>query len=237
MGTIPADLYVLPELFSTGYNFVSKEEVSSLAEPAQNGTTGRVLENFAREHSCYVVYGFAENDRGKHYNSAALAGPSGLIGVYRKIHLYDRENLFFEKGNLGFQVFDLPFGKIGIMVCFDWIYPESARTLALKGAQIIAHPSNLVMPYCPDAMVTRCLENRVFAATADRVGMENRGGIALTYIGNSEIVSPRGEILVRLGNNKDEIAAVDLDLSLAKSKRINPYNDLLPDRRPEYYAS
>lgn len=234
--SVSADLFVLPELFNTGYNFVLKDEVQSFAEHAEDGTTAVSMKAFARSRSCYLVYGFVENDRGQLYNSAALVGPLGFIGLYRKIHLYDRENILFEKGELGFSVFDIPFGKVGIMVCFDWIYPESARTLALKGAQLIAHPSNLVLPYCPDAMVTRCLENRVFAAMANRVGEENRGGLKLTYIGKSEVVSPRGEILVRLSDNREEIAVVDVDLSAALDKHINRFNDLLPDRRPQYYA-
>ncbi|MEK9136174.1 MAG: nitrilase-related carbon-nitrogen hydrolase, partial [Bacteroidota bacterium] len=133
-------------------------------------------------------------------------------------------------------VFDLPFGKVGMMICFDWIYPESARTLALKGAQLIAHPSNLVMPYCPDAMVTRCLENRVFAATANRVGREDRGGITFTYIGKSEIVSPRGEILKRLSDNEASIAVVEVHLAQALNKRLNEFNDLLKGRREEAYS-
>lgn len=233
----PADLYVLPELFNAGYNFISRDEVQSLAESAHDGATAGVMQHFARKCSCYLVYGFAEDYQGRLYNSAAMVGPRGFIGLYRKIHLYDRETIFFEKGNLGFPVFELPFGKVGIMICFDWIYPESARTLALKGAQLIAHPSNLVMPYCPDAMVTRCLENRVFSATADRIGDEDRGGVKLSYIGKSEVVSPRGEILVRLSDDREEIAVVDIDISLATSKHINAYNDLLRDRQPHYYAS
>jgi predicted amidohydrolase len=237
METVRADLYVLPELCNTGYNFISKAEVQSLAEPGDTGPTAVTLKKFAKQNGCYVVYGFAEDDKGTLYNSAALIGPSGTVGFYRKIHLYDRENIFFEPGNLGFLVFDTPYGKIGIMVCFDWMFPESARTLAIKGAHLIAHPSNLVMPYCPDAMVTRCLENRVFAATADRIGVEDRGGIRLTYIGKSEVVSPRGEILVRLSDDREEIAFVDVDLSLARTKRINAYNDVLSDRQQRYYAS
>lgn len=237
MESVGADLFVLPELFNTGYNFASQKEVQSLAEPVENGYTSGLLKEFAVQHRSSIVYGFAEVDRGALYNSAALVGPAGVLGVYRKIHLFDRENLFFEHGNLGFPVFDTPFGKLGIMICFDWMFPESARTLAMKGALLIAHPSNLVMPYCPDAMVTRCLENRVFAATADRVGVEDRGGFRLTYIGKSEIVSPRGEILVRLSDNREEIAFVDIDLTLARSKRINAYNDLLADRKTEYYSS
>jgi predicted amidohydrolase len=123
-----------------------------------------------------------------------------------------------------------------MMICFDWFYPESARTLALRGAQIIAHPSNLVMPYCPDAMVTRCLENRIFAATSNRVGREDRGGIDLGYIGKSEIVSPRGEILTRLPETGEAIAVVDINPALASSKKLNEFNDLFGGRRPELYA-
>lgn len=182
-----------------------------------------------------MVFGFAEKADAV-YNSAALAGPSGILGVYRKVHLFDRETILFAPGNLGFKVFDLPIGKVGVMICFDWFYPESARSLALKGAQLIAHPSNLVMPYCPDAMVTRCLENRVFAATADRVGREKRGGFDLKYIGLSEVVSPKGEILRRLSADREEIAVVEVDLTQALSKKINKHNDLFAQRKPTQYT-
>jgi predicted amidohydrolase len=229
-----ADLYVLPELFNTGYNFVNKDEADRLAEPA-DGSTFRVLADFARKTSSFVAYGFAE--KSKHlYNSSALVGPQGLVGVYRKVHLYYRENIFFAPGDLGFPVFDLPFGKVGMMICFDWYYPESARTLALRGAQLILHPSNLVLPHCPDAMVTRCLENRIFSATANRIGRENRGGIDLSYIGRSEIVSPNGQILKRLPDNEAGIAVVEVDLSRASNKRLNEFNDLFEGRRTELYA-
>ena len=233
MREVPADLYVLPELFNTGYNFAENREVEALAERT-DGPTFQSLLGFAQQHSCYIAYGFAE--KADHlYNSAALIGSSGLVGLYRKIHLFDRETLFFKPGNMGFPVFDLPFGKVGMMICFDWIYPESARTLAIRGAQLIIHPSNLVLPYCPDAMITRCLENRVFAATADRVGKENRGSFDLQFIGTSEIVSPRGEILARMGNSEPGIAAVSVDLQEAEQKTINRHNDLLADRNPEQY--
>ena len=118
--------------------------------------------------------------------------PQGFIGCYRKTHLFFEETLFFTPGDTGFHVWDIGPAKIGIMVCFDWYYPESARTLALKGADIIRHPSNLVLPNCPDSMPVRCLENRVFAVTCNRIGNEARGGKdQLTYIGNSEVVTPK----------------------------------------------
>jgi predicted amidohydrolase len=235
MATLNADVYVLPELFNTGYNFIDKNEVEQLSEPS-DGFTFQQMKKFVKNFSCYIVYGFAEKSNELLYNSASLVGPSGLVGLYRKVHLYYKENVFFTQGNLGFPVFELPFGKVGMMVCFDWMYPESARTLALKGAQLIAHPSNLVLPYCPDAMVTRCLENRVFAATANRVGRENRGSVDLTYIGKSEIVSPKGEILVRLTDHTPGIAIQEIDLEFAKNKQINEYNDLLAGRKPGSYS-
>ncbi len=233
MESIQADLYVLPELFNTGYNFATSQEAERLAEGA-SGPTFKAIAAFAAREKAFVAYGFAEK-ADRIYNSSALAGPSGLVGLYRKVHLYNRETLFFAPGNVGFPVFDLPFGKVGMMICFDWMFPEAARSLALKGAQLIAHPSNLVLPHCPAAMVTRCLENRVFTATADRVGRENRGGVDLTYIGKSEIVSPRGEILARLGENEAATAVADIDLSQGSEKKINEFNDLMKGRRPEQY--
>ncbi len=230
----PADIYVLPELFNSGYNFADMEEVGRVTEKA-DGPTYRALLGFAQKKSCYIVYGFAER-ADQIYNSASLLGPAGFIGLYRKVHLFDRENLFFKPGNLGFPVFETPFGKIGLMICFDWIFPEAARTLALRGAQLLAHPSNLVLPHCPDAMVTRCIENRVFAATADRVGREDRGGIDLRFIGKSEIISPGGEVLVCLGAEKEGVGVVDVDLHDADVKRVNQHNDLIAGRRPDQYT-
>jgi 5-aminopentanamidase len=234
MDSVSADLFVLPELFNTGYNFIDKEEVTRLAEPA-SGYTFEAIQDFTKKKNCYVVYGFAEKAE-ELYNSSALVGPNSLIGIYRKVHLFFREKLFFTSGNLGFPVFELPIGKIGMMICFDWIYPESARSLALKGAQIIAHPSNLVLPHCPDAMVTRCLENRVFTATANRVGRENRNGIDLKFIGKSEIVSPQGKILCRLDDNNTDIGVTDINPALANEKDLNDFNNLLADRKPDQYS-
>ena len=167
-----------------------------------------------------------------------LVGPSGVIGRYRKTHLFFEETIWFAPGETGFSVFDIGHARVGIMICFDWFYPESARTLALKGADIIAHPSNLVLPHCPDSMVTRCLENRVFAVTCNRIGSEERGGKKkLTYIGNSEVVAPNGKILQRAKPDQPELAMVEIDPLEARNKRINPYNDLLAGRRPDLYVT
>ncbi len=236
MASVKADLYVLPELFATGYNFVSADEARTLSEPFGAGPASQEMSRFAREAGCFVVYGFAESDGDNLYNSAALVGGNGASGLYRKVHLFDREKLFFEPGNLGFSVFDTPIGRIGLMICFDWYFPESARTLALKGAQLIAHPSNLVLPGCPDGMRTRCLENRIFALTANRVGVEERGGNSLAFIGQSQITSARGQIVHRSSDSQPEITVEEIEPGEADDKRLNERNHLLDDRRPEWYV-
>jgi predicted amidohydrolase len=229
---------VLPELFASGYQFVSKEEVGALAEPVPDGATTRRLCEIARERSMHIVAGLAERDGNRYYNSAVVVGPKGVVGCYRKAHLFFEETQFFAPGDSGFQVWDIGPARIGVMVCFDWLYPEAARTLALKGAEIICHPSNLVLPHCPDAMVTRCLENHVFSITANRIGSEKRGGkTKLTYIGRSEIVGPRGRILHRAPANREKLAIVDIDPKQAREKMLNLYNDLLRDRRTALYQA
>ncbi len=234
---IQCDLLVLPELFSTGYQFVSKDEVAALAEPVPGGaTTSRLLE-LARAHHLYIVAGVAERAGRRCYNSAVLVGPSGVVGIYRKTHLFFEETLFFTPGDTGFEIHDIGKAKVGMLVCFDWFYPEAARTLALKGAEILCHPSNLVLPHCPDAMVTRCLENRLFAITANRTGFEERGGKErMTFIGTSEVVSPRGRVLSRASRDEEALAIVEVDPAEARNKALNAYNDLFRDRRPSCYS-
>jgi 5-aminopentanamidase len=235
MESVKADLYVLPELFDSGYNFAEMSEVRQLADKFTSGRTFDRMSKFAAKAKCFVVYGFIEDAGDAFYNAAAIVGHDGTVGLYRKIHLFDREKLFFQPGDLGFHVYDTEIGKIGLMICFDWYFPESARTLALQGAQLIAHPSNLVLPNCPDGMRTRCLENRIFAVTANRVGTENRGGHLLSFIGQSQTTSPRGEIICRASSEKPEIVVSDISVALADDKQLTSLNHLFADRRPETY--
>lgn len=231
-----ADLVVLPELFNTGYQFISKDEVKDLSEKIPSGFTTRGLIELSKEKNLHIVAGIAERSAGSFYNSAVLTGPAGFIGVYRKTHLFFEEKLWFSPGDTGFKVWKTPVGNIGVMICFDWFFPESARTLALKGADIIAHPANLVLPYCPDAMPTRCLENRVYAVTANRTGSEERGGKErLEFIGTSEIVSPNGEILYRAERDSEEFGSAEVDIAAARDKNLNSLNNLFEDRRKDFY--
>lgn len=238
VGTVDCDLLVLPELAFSGYQFVSQEEVFDLSEPVPDGPTTQTCLDLARQHDMHLVVGLPEREGNQCYNSAIVVGPSGYVGCYRKTHLFFEETLFFAPGNSGLQVWDIGQARIGVMICFDWYYPEVARTLALNRADILCHPSNLVLPHCPDAMVTRSLENRVFSITANRIGQEARGGKPpLTFIGKSQVVSPKGKILCRAPIDQEEWMVVDTEVNEARDKSINPYNNLLKDRRPEMYVS
>jgi predicted amidohydrolase len=235
---VEADLIVLPELFASGYQFVSQEEAHQLAEPVPDGPTTRRLMEIAKRRRLHIVAGLPERAGSACYNSAVVVGPAGLIGCYRKTHLFYEETLFFTPGDSGFQVWDIGPAKIGVMICFDWYYPEAARSLAVQGADIICHPSNLVLPNCPDSMPVRCLENRVFAITCNRIGSEARGGKdPLTYIGYSEVVTPKGVIQYRASGDREDLAILDIDPAEARNKSLNRYNDLLRDRRTSLYRT
>jgi predicted amidohydrolase len=220
-----ADLLVLPELFNTGYNFSSRRQLEKVAEPIPHGYTSQKLLELSRDRKMTIVAGIAERAGRSLYNSALVAS-RGRASTYRKIHLFFKEKRFFKPG----QEFTV-LGDLGIMICFDWFFPESVRTLMLKGAKIVAHPSNLILPHCPDAMKIRCVENRVFAVTADRIGRE-RG---LKFIGHSEIVDPNGRILYRASSNREEVVVRKISLQEAVNKKVTPVNDLVLDRKPKLY--
>ncbi len=239
---LDADLLVLPELFASGYFFDSTEQARALAEPVPDGPTVRQLEAWARDTGATVVAGLPERDGDDLYNAAVVVTPKGWLGTYRKTHLYYEETLHFTPGDTGFPVWTVTDRsgtsyRLGVMVCFDWIFPESARTLALGGADVIAHPSNLVLPHCPSAMPIRALENGVFTATANRIGSETNGRETLTFIGRSRICSPGAEVLAEAPDSEVALISAEIDPRTARQTRLNPYNDRVADRRPDLYTA
>lgn len=228
-----ADLVVLPEVAFTGYVFRGPDELETLAEPA-DGETCEFMIALARETDSVLCYGFPERRGDRFFNSAALVGPSGPLAVYRKIHLFMDEFGLFTPGEEPFFVVEALGVRLGMMICFDWYFPESARSLALLGAHILLHPANLVLPFCQNAMVTRCLENRVFAITANRGGLEKRAGQEMTFTGQSQITQPTGRYL-RLPDAADDVVCQIIEPQLAENKKLTPRNDLLHDRRPDLY--
>lgn len=239
-GVGEADLIILPELFAVGYVFEDAAQVRALAEPAPSGPTTRWLERIARETGTTLVAGLPELSSGRVYNSAVVVTPNGWLGTYRKTHLFGEETLHFTPGDTGFRVWTVTNRRgrsyrLGVMICFDWYFPESARTLAVAGADVIAHPSNLVLPNCPDSMPVRALENRIFTATANRVGTEANSRGALTFIGRSRICGPRGAVLAEASATLPDVLRAEVEPRDAHDKSVGAYNDVLEDRRPEHY--
>ena len=226
------DLVVLPELASTGYKFKDKEQAVSLSEKPEDSRFLKFLSETAKEKGCHIVSGFNERENDKLFNSSVLTGPEGVTGIYRKLHLFRDEKKIFEPGNTGLPVFDTSVGKIGMLICFDWMFPEAWRVLALKGAAVIAHPANLVLPYCQSVIPSYSLINRLFIATANRLGTEEE----LTFTGNSIITNPIGHIIASASTDKEEIISANADIRLAANKKITPENDAFNDRRTDVYG-
>lgn len=237
-----ARLVVLPELAPSGYVFESDAELARLAGPVPEGRVAARLEALARELEIYLVSGIAEAADGHVYNAALLTGPDGYIGSYRKLHLWDRETLFFAPGNLGLPVFETPLGRIGMAVCYDGWFPETFRTLADAGAEIVCIPTNWVpMPSQKPAMEAMANtlhkaaahSNGLYIACADRVGVE-RGQ---PFIGQSLIVGPDGWPLAGPAHRTEPetlIAEVDIE-SIATARQINSHNNIHTDRRRDVY--
>lgn len=229
-------LLALPELALSGYDFPSREALADLAEPLEGGRTTDLMLKLSRETGLTLAAGYPERDGDKLYNSAMLAEPSGALHNYRKLHLFNRETTIFDPGDLPPRAHETTLGPVGLMVCFDWFFPEVARCLALDGAIVIAHPSNLVLPWCQRAMFARSLENHVYTVTANRIGTETQAGRSLTFTGASQVLSPRGETLAQAPVDAPHTAMVEVDLQAAADKQLNEYNHLFHQRRTDFFG-
>ncbi|MCB2220131.1 MAG: carbon-nitrogen hydrolase [Bacteroidetes bacterium] len=226
-----ADVIVLPELANSGYNFKDKAQAYALSENISESPFIETLKEMAGINNQFIVTGINERDGGKLFNTSVLIGPEGILGKYRKVHLFLNEFDFFEKGNMGFPVFEINGFKLGMLICFDWIFPEAWRIMAMKGADLICHPSNLVLPYAQQAVPVHCMVNRIFAITANRYGTERK----VTFSGRSFMSDPLGQTLCSAPENRDDVQILDLNLNLARQKMITPRNHALNDRRPDQY--
>jgi predicted amidohydrolase len=235
-----ADVVVVPELATSGYVFADAEEARALARPAAEAVAPWV--DVASETGALVAGGFAElGDDGRVYNTAALVDGDGVLAVYRKLHLWDREKLVFAPGQEFPPVVETALGRIGLCVCYDVEFPEISRGLALRGAELVCVPTNWPDEGRPEGErpmeVVRVMAaasiNRLFIAAADRTGAE-RG---VDWVGASAIASPGGWLLAGPATSGAEtILRAECDLGEARDKRLNERNDVLADRRPEVYA-
>lgn len=240
---VKADLYVMPELCNSGYAFTSKDEARKFAESLEGGSSVQVLQSFSEKRKCAIVAGLAEKTETdeKIFNSAVVIDNGRILGKYRKTHLFYREKLWFEPGDSGFKVFELEKSgcKVGPIVCFDWFFPEASREVAVKGADVICHPSNLVLPGKAQlGMMVRAFENRVFVITANRVGIENRSKEDnFRFTGKSQIISPKMEKLASAKANESIAKVAKLNLELSRDKNVTSMNNALEDRRLEFYRA
>ncbi len=231
-----ADVVVLPELAFTGYFFRSKDEIVPLAEPI-DGTLSGMLSTIARTEQKAIISGFLEQDGAAFFNSALAFDCHGtLVGHYRKTHLFYYETQIFSRGNLGFPVFAMEtrsgIARAGMLICYDWRFPEAARKVALGGAEFIAIPSNIVTTsgMLRTTLQTRAFENKVIVAFADRVGKETNANEMLEFQGGSAIIDCNGEVIASSSKLGEEIVYAEVDLEKTRSKRINEFNDIFSDR-------
>lgn len=232
---VNADLIVLPELPFSGYYFKNRNEVAELAQDVKDSYIVDSLVKLCKKQNIHIVTGFAEKYQNKLFNSALLIGKKGVIHTYRKLHLFNEEKFWFDPGDVPLSVQEINGVKIGMMICWDWIYPEVARKLAVMGADIICHPSNLVLPWCQYTMVSRSMENNVFTVTANRFGSDKREHGEIRFTGKSQIAAPKGKVIHNAKSQKEEMFITEINIVEARDKKMTAHNDILKERRIKYY--
>jgi 5-aminopentanamidase len=234
-----AQLLVLPECAIPGYMFDNPEEALRFAEEIPGPST-EALGAACERLGIHVVCGLLERDSDQLRNAAVLVGPDGLIGSYRKTHLpFLGVDRFVIPGD-ELSVFETPLGRIGLEICYDLRFPEVTRTLALHGAELVAHPTNFPLAARTQTEVitlARAVENRIFLLTANRVGKERTG----EFCGWSQIVDPYGKRLAEAGETGEALLVADVDVEQARDKDYVIPGEyelyLFGDRRPELYGA
>ena len=235
-----AKLVVFPECALTGYCFNGMDEAMPMAETIPGPSTARLAEA-ARKHDCTIIVGMLEREDERLYNAAAVIAPGGVLGSHRKAHLPCLGiDWCTTPGDQPLRVFHTPHGKIGVNICYDVSIPEAARVLKLKGAQLLAVPTNWPMgsdtwEHTPNVRAT---ENHFCVVAADRVG-EERGS---RFAGHSKIVDSAGTVLAEAGATEETILYADLDLAAADQNRVVRIPgkweyDRIATRRPDLYGA
>ncbi|MEI8134407.1 MAG: nitrilase-related carbon-nitrogen hydrolase [bacterium] len=240
------DLLVFPELCLSGYFYTDIKSATASSQQLADEPILR-LRRIAKECNIAIVIGFLERDGEKLYNSAIAIDRFGKIcGHYRKVHLFYYETQIFSVGDLGFPVCEIEMRtgerlNLGIMICYDWRFPEAARSLVLGGAEVIAMPANIVTTtgMLLDTLRVRAFENKVILVFADRVGKEfgvvDGVELELVFVGKSAIINFNGEILASAPESKDTVIVAEVFPEATKLKNINNFNNILGDRQYKSY--
>ena len=252
-----AQVILLPELFERRYFCQERRyEYYDFAKPVAGNDAVAHFKKLAVELNVVLPISFYEKDGNVLYNSCAVIDADGkLLGVYRKTHIpddhYYQEKFYFTPGNTGFMVFDTRFIRLGIGICWDQWFPETARALALKGAQLIMYPTAIgsepvldtdSMPHWQRTMQGHAAANIVPVVAANRHGSEKvepaaeNGGQSseLVFYGSSFITDETGGIIVQASRDKDEVLTADIDTAAADRARLDW--GLFRDRRPQMYT-
>lgn len=252
-----ANLILLPELFDRWYFCQEKRyEYYQYARPLNEHPSVLMGKRLAKELHVVLPISFFELDGNTTYNSMAMIDANGeCLGVYRKTHIPDdhfyQEKFYFTPGNTGFKVFDTAYGKIGVGICWDQWFPETARCLALNGAEILLYPTAIgsepilevdSMPHWRRAMQGHSACNLMPVAAANRIGLEsvtpckenNNQTSSLSFYGSSFLTDATGEIVASASRDKEEVLLYTYDLDALKEERIAW--GLFRDRREETYG-
>jgi len=241
-----ANVVLPPELFE-GLYFCRTEDESlfATARPTAEHPAVLAMQKLAAELKIYLPTSFFEADGPHHYNSLAMIDDSGrIMGVYRKSHIPDgpgyEEKFYFRPGNTGFKVWETDQTTLGVGICWDQWYPETARTMMLMGAQILFYPTAIGSePHDPDldtsrlwrrAMIGHAVSNVVPVVAANRIGTE----CGQRFYGHSFICDERGDLLAEFGAQETGVLTATLDLDLVKKHRAA--FGFFRDRRPELYG-
>jgi predicted amidohydrolase len=225
-----ADIIVLPEMCTTGYMVADRKELKLLAESI-DGNTVKSLSSIVKENDCCLIFGMPEIDGSKIFSSAVALGPDGALAKHQKSHLFLKETLLFDKGETKPTLFEWRSVKIGLGVCYDYMFPEYWRVLALKKADLFCNTANFVFDYGFKMMQARSIENGVFSITVNRTG-EERGQ---KFCGGSEMIDNRGGVLFK-ANDSESAYVIEVNLKKSRNKKWNEYNNLFGDRRNDLYS-
>ncbi|MBH5389988.1 nitrilase-related carbon-nitrogen hydrolase [Bradyrhizobium diversitatis] len=225
-----AKLIVTPEMGTTGYCWFDRAEVRPFVERIPGPTTDRFAA-LARKHDCYIVVGMPEVDEDDiYFNSAVLVGPDGIVGRHRKTHPYISEPKWAAAGDLHNQVFDTPIGRIALLICMDIHFVETARLMALGGADVICHISNWLAERTPAPYwISRAFENGCYVIESNRWGLER----TVQFSGGSCVIAPDGQVITVLDKG-DGVALAEIDLDIARARRVLG-EPVFRQRRPELY--
>ena len=225
-----AKLIVTPEMGITGYCWFDRAEVAPFVEKIPGPTTDRFAA-LARKHDCFIVLGMPEIDEdGIFFNTAVLIGPDGVVGRHRKTHPYISEPKWAAPGDLHNQVFETKVGRIALLICMDIHFIETARLMALGGADVICHISNWLAERTPAPYwISRAFENACYVIESNRWGLER----TVQFSGGSCVIAPDGSVAAVLDQG-DGFVLADMDLDVARRRRMLG-EPVFAQRRPELY--